>query len=89
MGTRQVEIAKEIKGKDKAEIIRLMEDFIRHRDLRGNWQIPRKNGLELLVYFKKYVDSNVSQNIFGCGGCAKRMVDFMFNIFQIWQSPTK
>ena len=89
MTPRQIEIANEINAKDKKEITRMIKVFLQHRDLRGNWMIPQKNGLELLPYFKKYVDPNVTTNIFGCGGCAKKMVDFMFNIYKIWQNPIK
>lgn len=89
VNNRQVEIANEINATDKKEITRMIKVFLQHRDARGNWQIPRQNGLELLPYFKKYVDANVTNNIFGCGGCAKKMVDFMFNIYKIWQNQTK
>ena len=89
MGQRQIEIASEINAKDKIEISRMIKVFIKHRDVRGNWIIPKKNGLELLPYFKKYVDHKVTNNIFGCGGCASKMVEFMFNIYQIWQNQTK
>ena len=89
MTPRQIEIADEINAEDKKEITRMIKVFLKHRDLRGNWQIPQKNGLELLPYFKKYVDPNVTTNIFGCGGCARKMVDFMFNIYKIWQNQTK
>ena len=88
MDQRKIDIAKKINSKDKTEISRLMERFIKHKDARGNWQIPRKEGMELLPYFQKYVDPNARSNIFGCGGCAKKMVDFMFQIYKIWQSPT-
>ena len=89
MSSRHLEIATEISKKDKEEISRIMKLFIRHRDIRGNWIIPRKHGLEMLPYFQKYVDAKVTTNIFGCGGCAKQMVDFMFNIYKVWQNPTR
>ena len=89
MTTRQIEIANEISATDKKEISRMIQVFLQYRDARGNWMIPKKNGLELLPYFKKYVDPKVTNNIFGCGGCAKKMVDFMFNIYKIWQNPTR
>jgi len=89
MGNKQTEIADQILGEDKKEIQRLMKLFISRRDARGAWQIPRKEGNELFVYFQKYVDPKATPNIFGCGGCAKKMVDFMFSIYRIWQNQTK
>ena len=82
-------IANTITSEDRKDVKRLMELFVRNKDARGGWQIPNKEGKELLVYFQKYVDKNARPNIFGCGGCAKKMVEYMFSIFKIWQNQTK
>jgi len=88
MENKQNQIAKDITSDDRKEITRLMVRFIKHKDARGAWQIPRKEGMQLLPYFQKYVDPNTKGNIFGCGGCAKKMVDYMFSIYKIWQNQT-
>lgn len=88
MENKDVQIANNISLQDRKEIKRLISEFLRHRDARGNWVIPRKQGTELLHYFKKYVDPNVSTNIFGCGGCAKKMVEYMHKIYMIWRNQT-
>ena len=82
-------IAESINESDKTEIKSLIRQFIAHRDARGNWQIPNKQGRELLVYFKKYVDPNATDRLFGCGSCAKKVVNYMYDIFKIWQNQTK
>ena len=82
-------IADEILIEDKEQICLLMEKFIKHKDARGRWQIPQNEGRKLLVYFKKYVDPNITDNIFGCGGCAIKMVNYMFEIYKLWQNPIK
>ena len=74
---------------DRQAVENLMVQFIQNKDARGQWKIPRKEGLELLVYFRKYIDPNVRDNIFGCGGCAKKMVEYMFTIYKKWQNQTK
>ena len=89
MGNRKQEIAEEIEPRDKVDVSRLIEMFLRKRDARGRWEIPQKEGMELLVYFKKYVDPKASNNIFGCGGCAAKMVDYMSEVYKLWQSPIK
>lgn len=89
MKNKQLEISEEINEADRKDIERLMGLFVKNRTARGQWQIPRQQGMELLPYFKKYVDNKVSPNIFGCGGCATKMVDYMFSIYKIWQSPIK
>tara|TARA_R100001443_G_scaffold89091_1_gene95531 strand:- start:556 stop:864 length:309 start_codon:yes stop_codon:yes gene_type:complete len=89
MENKHIEIADKINFKDKEEIKRLMKLFNRHRDARGNWVINEKHGRELLVYFKKYVDSSATTRLFGCGGCAKKMVAYMNKINNVWQNPIK
>ena len=84
-----LEISNKISSIDKKDIIRIMELFNKHRDARGRWNVPEKHGKELLVYFKKYVDPNAKTSLFGCGGCAQKMVSFMFQIYNTWQSQTK
>lgn len=82
-------IAESVTTSDKAEIKRLMNLFRSRRDARGNWYKPEKELRELLVYFKKYVDKNASNNVLGCGGCGNKILNFMNDIYLIWQSPTK
>jgi len=89
MKNKQNEIADSIPLDDKIEIQRLVGSLRKKRDARGNWAIRNDLGKELLVYFKKYVDPNVKENIFGCGGCATKMVNFMNNIYNIWQNQMK
>ena len=89
MGITHQDIANKIKPKDRVQISILIERFIKHKDARGNWQIPRKEGMELLPYFQNYVDSGARSNIFGCGGCATKMVNYMHEVYKIWQNPTK
>tara|TARA_R100001244_G_scaffold43228_1_gene38823 strand:+ start:7305 stop:7616 length:312 start_codon:yes stop_codon:yes gene_type:complete len=90
MGNKQTEfIANTITPEDRKDVERLMKLFIKYKDARGNWKIPNKEGKELLVYFQKYVDRNARPNIFGCGGCAKKMVEYMFSIYRLWQNQTK
>ena len=85
---RTTEIANKITIKDQNDIVRLMKLFNAHRDARGRWNVPQKHGKELLVYFKKYVDPNATTRLFGCGGCAQKMVDYMFEIYKVWQNQT-
>ncbi len=82
-------IADSISSDDKQDVIRIMKQLIAHRDARGNWNIPKKQGLEIFEHFKKYVDKNAKPTLFGCGGCAKKMVNYMHQIFKIWQNQTK
>ena len=82
-------IADEILIEDKEQICLLMEQFIKHKDARGRWQIPQNEGRKLLVYFRKYIDPKIKDNIFGCGGCAIKMVNYMFDIYKLWQNPIK
>ncbi len=89
MDNKKQTIAEEISSEDKEQICLLIEKFIKHKDARGRWQIPKKEGRELLVYFRKYIDPKIKDNIFGCGGCAMKMVNYMFDIYKIWQNPTK
>jgi hypothetical protein len=89
MADSKTEIANKISVEDKKEIKRLMQMFNKHRDARGRWQVPKNTGLELFAYFKKYVDPKASPNLFGCGGCAQKMVTFMADINKIWQNQTK
>ena len=86
---KQTEIANKITIKDREDIQRLMSLFSQHRDARGRWTINEKYGHELFVYFKKYVDTNAKLNLFGCGGCAQKMVNYMFGINKIWQNQIK
>jgi len=88
MADKKTEIANTISGEDKEEIQRLMLLFKKHRDARGRWKVPQKTGLELFAYFKKYVDPKASPNLFGCGGCAQKMVTYMADINKIWQNQT-
>ncbi len=74
---------------DKKEIQRIMKLFEQHRDARGRWQVDQKVGNQLLVYFRKYVDGNASSNLFGCGGCAQKMVSYMHTINNVWRNQTK
>ena len=89
MENRQTEIANKICNEDKLEIQKLMDLFISNKDARGSWQIPRKQGMQMLPYFQKYVDNGARSNIFGCGGCATKMIDYMFSIYKIWQNQIK
>ena len=89
MENKQTEIADKIIQVDKDEICRIMSQLISHKDARGQWKITNTLGKELLVYFQRYVDPNARSNIFGCGGCAKKMVGYMEKIYNIWQNPTK
>ena len=89
MGNKQIEIADKINETDRKDIERLVVLFMNARDARGNWTIPRNEGLELFKYFQKYVDEKASPNIFGCGGCAKKMIEFMVSIDKIWRSQIK
>tara|TARA_R100000655_G_scaffold24_2_gene145 strand:+ start:15315 stop:15623 length:309 start_codon:yes stop_codon:yes gene_type:complete len=82
-------IADDISIEDKEQICVLMKQFIKHKDARGRWQIPKNEGRKLLVYFRKYVDPKIKDNIFGCGGCATKMVNYMFDIYKLWQNPIK
>lgn len=89
MENKQTEIADKIVQEDKDEIYRIMSQLIAHKDARGQWKIPSNLGKELLVYFQRYVDPNARSNIFGCGGCASKMVEYMEKIYYIWRNQTK
>ena len=89
MENKDNENAAKFDSVDKQAVQDLMVQFIKGRDARGQWQIPQKQGKELLIYFRKYIDPNVRENIFGCGGCAKKMVEYMFMIYKKWQNPIK
>jgi len=89
MKNRELEIAEKIPQEDKDEICRIMSQLISHKDARGAWTIPNGLGMELLVYFQRHVDPNAKSNIFGCGGCAKKMVGFMERIYKLWQNQIK
>lgn len=86
---KHIEIAESISPKDKKDIQRIMNLFNDNRDARGRWSVNEKIGKELLVYFKKYVDSKASSNLFGCGGCAQKMVSYMNLINDTWRNQTK
>ena len=88
MENKQHEIADSISLDDKIEIQRIVGILRKRRDARGNWAIRNDVGRELLVYFRKYVDPNIKDNVFGCGGCAKKMVNFMNDIYNIWLNQT-
>tara|TARA_B100001094_G_scaffold333070_1_gene408307 strand:- start:1892 stop:2212 length:321 start_codon:yes stop_codon:yes gene_type:complete len=93
MGTnKHIEIAKRIQDNapdDKKEIQRIMKLFARSRDARGRWSVNESVGRELLVYFRKYVDGTASNNLFGCGGCAQKMVSYMNQINNVWRNQIK
>lgn len=89
MADKKTEIANQINHEDKQDIKRLMKLFNKNRDARGRWNVPKNYGLELFAYFKKYVDPKATPNLFGCGGCAQKMVTFMADINKIWQNQTK
>lgn len=89
MENKDDENAAKFDSVDKQAVQDLMVQFIKSRDARGQWQIPHKQGKELLIYFRKYIDPNVRDNIFGCGGCARKMVEYMFKIYKLWQNPIK
>jgi len=57
-------------------------------DVRGRLSYQREHARKLLLFFRKHVDPDVPDNIFGCGGCAKKMIDTMFKIQREWQNPT-
>ena len=82
-------IADEFTLEDKEKVTDLIEKFMKNRDARGRWNIPKTEGRQLLVYFKKYVDPKIKDNIFGCGGCALKMLLFMVDVYKLWQNPIK
>tara|TARA_R110000824_G_C15058626_1_gene662178 strand:+ start:235 stop:546 length:312 start_codon:yes stop_codon:yes gene_type:complete len=86
---KQTEIANKITIKDRDDITRLMKLFDGNRDARGRWNVPEKYGKQLLIHFQKYVDPKATTRLFGCGGCAQKMVEYMFGIYKIWQNQTK
>jgi hypothetical protein len=57
-------------------------------DARGRLSYQREHAKQLLNYFRKYIDPNVPDNIFGCGGCAIKMIKQMQNIQKQWQNQT-
>tara|TARA_R110001592_G_scaffold268231_1_gene534438 strand:+ start:139 stop:453 length:315 start_codon:yes stop_codon:yes gene_type:complete len=57
-------------------------------DARKNLIYQREHARQLLLFFRKHVDPDVPDNIFGCGGCAKKMIMQMFKIQNAWQNPT-
>jgi len=89
MENKLTEIATAIAPDDRPEMERLVKLFVQHKDARGNWQIPEKEFKELLVYFQRYVDKNAKPNVYGCGGCARKVVETMFSIVKLWQNQTK
>ena len=58
------------------------------RDARGQIAYQREHARQLLGYFRKYIDPDVPDNIFGCGGCATKMINQMFKIQNEWRNPT-
>ncbi len=58
------------------------------KDARGRYMYNRSDAMELLIYFRRYIDPDVPDNIFGCGGCATKIITQMFKIQNEWLNPT-
>lgn len=58
------------------------------KDARGRYMYNRSDAMELLIYFRRYIDPDVPDNIFGCGGCATKIITQMFKIQKEWLNPT-
>ncbi len=58
------------------------------KDARGRYMYNRDDARLLLKYFRKYIDPDVPDNIFGCGGCATKIIVQMFKIQKEWLNPT-
>ena len=71
---------------DKNEVDLLLKQI--QRDARGNLIYQRETAKQILLYFRKHVDPDVPDNIFGCGGCATKMLNTMFKIQHEWQNQT-
>mgnify|MGYP003626081635 CR=1 FL=1 len=69
---------------DRNQVDIILKRF--RKDARGNLSYVKKDALELLTYFQKYIDPDVSNNIFGCGGCAKKIINQMQLIAKQWQN---
>jgi len=58
-------------------------------DARGRLMYQRNDAMDLLQYFRKHIDPDVPDNIFGCGGCATKIINQMFNIQKEWLNLTQ
>jgi len=57
-------------------------------DARGRLMYHRSDAMDLLDYFRKYIDPDVPDNIFGCGGCANKIINQMKKIQKEWLNLT-
>ena len=80
------DIAEKIPLEDKIQIDNILNKI--KKDARGRIVYTRNDATAVLVYFQKYIDPKVKGNIFGCGGCAQKMLNTMFNLQKEWQNQT-
>lgn len=80
------DIAENVSIDDRNDIDIILKKF--GRDARGNLLWSRQNARLILPYFQKYIDPNIKDNIFGCGGCATKVINKMFRLQREWQNPT-
>jgi hypothetical protein len=80
-------VAENVSLSDQLEIEKITNQI--NYDARGNIQYSRNQAKNLLPYFQKYFDPNVSGSIFGCGGCAQRLVKTMKQLTNYLNGKTK
>tara|TARA_R110000824_G_scaffold307292_1_gene494804 strand:+ start:309 stop:632 length:324 start_codon:yes stop_codon:yes gene_type:complete len=81
------QVAETISLDDQLEIEKITNQIT--NDARGNIQYNRTQALNLLPFFQKYFDKNVTTSIFGCGGCAKKLVRTMKQLTTHLNGKTK